>query len=167
MRRFRQNKKICFRCRRQSQPTNNGPRAAVPSSETRIEKRPSETITSVDSDSSGRLVTKHKTSASSKPVSPPVSELNSPLLQADVLASKIKTDHSADNSDAFLTAMSYHLTTAGLVEVFNTAMERSERSFRESDTSHNSTLRMDQSGVENLPYEEPPPLQLDDEESGW
>ena len=130
-------------------------------------KSMSETITSVDSDSSGRRVTEHETSASSEPLSPPASELNSPLQQADVLASKAKTDDSADNSDAFLTALSDHLTTAGLTEVFNTAMERSERSFRESDTSHNSTLRMDQSGVENLPYEEPPPLQLDDEESGW
>ena len=104
-------------------------------------------ITAVDSVSSGLRVTEHETLVSSEPLFSPGSELNSPLLQADVLASKIKTDHSADNSDAFLTAMSYHLTTAGLVEVFNTAMERSERSFRESDTSHNSTLRMDQSGV--------------------
>ena len=130
-------------------------------------KSMSETITSVDSDSSGRRVTEHETSASSEPLSPPASELNSPLQQADVLASKAKTDDSADNSDAFLTALSDHLTTAGLTEVFNTAMERSERSFRESDTSHNSTLRMDQSGVQDLPYEEPPPPQLDvDDESG-
>lgn len=121
-------------------------------------KSMSETITSVDSDSSGRRVTEHETSASSEPLSP-TSELNSPL-QPDVTNNKRSTENnSADNSDAFLTALSDHLTTAGLTEVYNTAMERS---YRESDTSHNSTLRMDQSGVQDLPYEEPPPPQVDD-----
>ena len=61
-----------------------------------------EKITSIDSDTSAPRVTEHKTSAS---------ELNSLLLQADVLASKIKTDDSADNSDAFLTATSDQLKT--------------------------------------------------------
>jgi hypothetical protein len=46
-------------------------------------KSMSETITSVDSDSSGRRVKEHETSASSEPLSLPPSELNSPL-QADV-----------------------------------------------------------------------------------
>ena len=100
-------------------------------------------ITAVDSDSSDLRVTEHETLVSSEPLFSPGSELNSPLLQADVLASKIKTSHSADNSDAFLTAMSGHLTTAGLTEVFNTEMERSEHSFSKSDTLHNNTLRMD------------------------
>ncbi|XP_057373324.1 uncharacterized protein LOC130694273 isoform X2 [Daphnia carinata] len=120
-------------------------------------KSMSETITSVDSDSSGRRVTEHETSASSEPLSPPVSELNSPL-QADINSKPAGLDSTDTNSDAFLTALSDHLTTAGLTEVYNTAMERSERSFRESDTSHNSTLRMDHSGVQELPYESPPPL---------
>lgn len=124
-------------------------------------KSMSETITSVDSDSSGRRLTEHETSASSEPLSPPPSELNSPL-QADVNNSGSKPaglDSTDTNSDAFLTALSDHLTTAGLTEVYNTAMERgqSERSYRESDTSHNSTLRMDHSGVQDLPYESPPP----------
>ena len=92
-------------------------------------------ITAVDSDSSDLRVTEHETLVSSEPLFSPGSELNSPLLQADVLASKIKTSDSADNSDAFLTAMSGHLTTTELTEFFNTAMERSERSF--------SNLRMD------------------------
>lgn len=116
-------------------------------------KSMSETITSVDSDSSGRRVTEHETSASSEPLSP-TSELNSPL-QADAVEAKPTGLDSTENSDAFLTALSDHLTTAGLTEVYNTAMERS---YRESDTSHNSTLRMDQSIVQDLPYE-PPPLQ--------
>ncbi|XP_045031399.1 uncharacterized protein LOC116925408 isoform X4 [Daphnia magna] len=119
-------------------------------------KSMSETITSVDSDSSGRRVTEHETSASSEPLSPPGSELNSPL-QADINSKPAGLDSTDTNSDAFLTALSDHLTTAGLTEVYNTAMERSERSFRESDTSHNSTLRMDHSGVQELPYESPPP----------
>lgn len=115
-------------------------------------KSMSETITSVDSDSSGRRVTEHETSASSEPLSP-TSELNSPL-QADAVETKPTGPDSTENSDAFLTALSDHLTTAGLTEVYNTAMERS---FRESDTSHNSTLRMDQSSVQDLPYEPPSP----------
>ncbi|KAI9556589.1 hypothetical protein GHT06_016379 [Daphnia sinensis] len=119
-------------------------------------KSMSETITSVDSDSSGRRVTEHETSASSEPLSPPPSELNSPL-QADINSKPAGLDSTDTNSDAFLTALSDHLTTAGFTEVYNTAMERSERSFRESDTSHNSTLRMDHSGVQELPYESPPP----------
>jgi hypothetical protein len=122
-------------------------------------KSMSETITSVDSDSSGRRVTEHETSVSSEPLSPPPSELNSPL-QADVNNSGSKPaglDSTDTNSDAFMTALSDHLTTAGFTEVYNTAMERSERSFRESDTSHNSTLRMDHSCVQDLPYESPPP----------
>ncbi|XP_046634957.1 uncharacterized protein LOC124314010 isoform X4 [Daphnia pulicaria] len=135
-------------------------------------KSMSETITSVDSDSSGRRLTEHETSASSEPLSPPPSELNSPL-QADVNNSGSKPaglDSTDTNSDAFLTALSDHLTTAGLTEVYNTAMERgaSERSYRESDTSHNSTLRMDHSGVQDLPYESPPPQDVlrDDDDDG-
>ena len=120
----------------------------------------SETMTaSVDSDSSGRRMTEHETSASSEPLSP-TSELNSPLQEADAGNSggggSGKPEDSADNSDAFLTALSDHLTTTGMTEIFNTAMERSERSFRESDTSHNSTLRMDTSAVQDLPYESAP-----------
>ena len=66
----------------------------------------SETITSVDSDTSGPRVTEHETSASSEPLSPPAVELNSPLLRADVLASNAKPDDSTDNSDAFPTLSS-------------------------------------------------------------
>lgn len=130
-------------------------------------KSMSETITSIDSDSSGRRLTEHETSASSEPLSP-TSELNSPP-QADGSCSnpsKKAGPDSTENSDAFLTALSDHLTTAGLTEVYNTAMERSERSFRESDTSHNSTLRMDRSSVQDLPYEPPPPQELPEVDQG-
>ena len=79
-----------------------------------------------------------------------------------MLASNTKTDNSLIISYSFLTTLSDHVTNAELTEAFNTAMKLSKRSFRESNTSHNSTW-MDQSGVENLPYEEPPPPQLDDD----
>lgn len=117
-------------------------------------KSMSETITSVDSDSSGRRVTEHETSVSSEPVSPASPVI--PEAQTGITAAQ---EASPETSDAFLTALSDQLTATGLTsgaDVFNTAMERSERSFRESDTSHNSTLRFDHASALELPYESVP-----------
>ena len=135
MRRFRlkKKKKICFRRRRKmpssSQPTNDGPRAAPPS-ETRIEMH-------VGDDHVRRF----------RHVRPPGDGArNVGQLRAAVSAGR-RTQQSAAAGgcvgqqrqagrldrqfrrfpNSFLTAMSDHLTTAELTEVFNTAMERSER----------------------------------------
>ena len=101
----------------------------------------SETITSVDSDStSERRVTEHETSAgSSEPLSP-ASDLHSPEggLPADSAG-----DESSDG--AFLTAMSgTAVPAAGGLTVAggNGSLSRSFRDLSEAESSRNSTLRM-------------------------
>ena len=120
----------------------------------------SETITSVDSDSSGDRgrQTEHETSISS-PEIPDVGcdlgEINSPN-EEDAAAAPAAS--SGETSEAlFLTAVSDQLTTTATSrDHFSTAMD--QRSLRaESDTgSHNSTLRTDHPAQE-LPFESPPP----------
>lgn len=120
----------------------------------------SETITSVDSDSSaeGRRMTEHETSISS-PEIPEVNDDNDDKTAAQQTPKDAAS--SGETSEAlFLTAVSD--PTATSLERFNTAMDTQTRSSashrdRESDTgSHNSTLRTDHPAPE-LPYESPPP----------
>lgn len=111
-------------------------------------KSMSETITSVDSDSSGRRETEHETSASNSEPLSPCSEPQSP--EQPVVSQPDQQSHDDNSSDAFLTAVSEHLTGLTISTAFNTALERSYRGG--SDTSHNSTLRMDHPTMD-LPYE--------------